>query len=120
MRYAGLLALGQDPIRQGNIDLQNRPVVRNPDGSYSTVRSMSFGTDEGEVLVPTVADDGRNLTEDEAINEYYRTGRHLGIFRTPDEATSYAQRLHQQQEQTYGERLGLLGGMSPTLAKVFK
>lgn len=85
----------------GNIDLENRPVVRNPDGSISTVRSLSFGTDEGEVLVPTVSDDGRILTDDEAIEAYYQTGKHLGIFATPDDATAYADALHKAQERLY-------------------
>lgn len=93
-------------VAPGNIDLFKRPVVQNPDGSISTVRSLSFGTDDGEVLIPTVTDDGRVLTDDEAIENYYQTGRHLGIFATPDAATAYAERLHQQQEQLYARPTG--------------
>lgn len=86
----------------GNIDLNIRPVVKNPNGGYSTVLSMSIGTDQGEVLIPQVSDDGRIMTPQEAIDQYRRTGRNLGVFRTPNEATAYAKWLHQQQAARYG------------------
>jgi hypothetical protein len=89
-------------IELGNIDLYSRPRVDNGDGTYSTVRSMSFGDENGrEILIPTVSDDGRIMSDDEAINNYYQTGKHLGIFNSPDAATAYAKRLHELQEQYY-------------------
>lgn len=89
-------------LRAGNVNLHNRPVVSNADGTISTVRSMSIGTDEGEVLIPTVSDDGRIMTDQEAVDQYRRTGKHLGIFDNPDDATAYARNLHNEQAQEYG------------------
>lgn len=89
----------------GNIDLYNRPQLRNMDGSVSTVRSMSFNDGNGEILVPTIAFDNAGkpylMSDDEAINRYYNTGEYLGKFKTVDAANEYASRLHRQQEHLY-------------------
>jgi hypothetical protein len=84
-------------LEQGNIDLTDRPRVRTKDGSISTVRSMSANIDGKEVLMPTVSRDGRIMSDDEAIDQYRRTGQHLGKFRTPQDADAYARQLHDQQ-----------------------
>lgn len=88
-------------LEKGNIDIHNRPVVKNSDGSISTVRSMSTNIDGREVLIPTVSDDGRIMSDDEAIDNFMRTGKHLGMFDNPDDATAYAESLHNQQADEY-------------------
>lgn len=84
-------------VRPGNIDLTNRPDVANPDGSHSSVRSMSFNSGGREVLVPTVSEDGRIMSDNEAMGQFRHTGRSLGQFRAPADAPRYAQALHEQQ-----------------------
>jgi hypothetical protein len=87
-------------FEQGNVNLFNRPKVQNPDGTISTVRSMSFQDDDGrEVLVPTVSDDGRIMGDDEAIAQYRESGKHLGKFTDIDSANRYAETLHDEYEQ---------------------
>ena len=95
------LSMKVKPVEEGNIDLKNRPVVQNPDGTISTVRSMSFRMGNTEILIPTVSDSGKIMTENEAIKQYLDTGRHLGKFRTAEEATTFAKQLHNEQEKMY-------------------
>lgn len=88
-------------VEAGNIDLNNRPVVKNPDGSISTVRSVGVNLDGKEYLLPSVSDDGKILSTDEAVNQFRNTGKHLGVFNTPEDATNYAKSLHNQQDMAY-------------------
>lgn len=81
----------------GNIDLGSRPRVKNADGSVSTIRSISVNIDGEEVLIPTISDDGKVLSEEQAIAQYNKTGKHLGKFDTPENATLFAERLSESQ-----------------------
>ena len=94
-----LMASPAGQTKAGNIDLYRRPRVLNPDGSISTVNSMSMNEDGREVLIPTVIPSERGgfrVDEDgeQAWQHYLKTGQHLGMFSSPDDATAYASRLH--------------------------
>ena len=99
MKRAFGLAEDQTTLEPGNIDLDKRPVVKNKDGSVSTLRSMSFNIDGKEVLLPTIAPDGSQMTPDEAVARYRETGEHLGIYSSPEAATEAAKKLSQRQEK---------------------
>lgn len=88
----------------GNLALTARPIVRNPDGSVHTLLSMSFEEDGREVLVPRVSLDGRVMSPDEAVDEYRRTGKHLGKFTSPEAATRFADQIHIGQDRMFGPR----------------
>lgn len=97
-------------IQQGNIDLSNRPVIQNADGSHSQEYSVSFKDSKGrEVLVPTIVDgkfltpDGkkpkRKSPEEEAMfkrawKHYLDTGENLGVFDNAKNADAAADIIH--------------------------
>lgn len=86
----------------GNIDLNNRQPVVNKDGSISTELSFSVEIDGLEVLLPTVVN-GKIVSEDEAIEHFFDSGEHLGMFESPEHAEIYASILHLRQAEMYGK-----------------
>jgi len=100
-------------IHAGNLPTDIRNKVTNPDGTISTVRTMSIGVDGGEVLIPTVVG-GRVLSDQDAIAHYRSTGENFGTFRTPDEATTYAKQLHGYHEGLLGRGSALGTPSMPT------
>jgi hypothetical protein len=94
-------ALPPGMVERGNIRLDQRPSVPNPEGGTSSVLSMGIG--EGspgaprEVVIPRVVGNGI-LEPDEATNSYVASGRHLGKFNDVGLASRYAKLLHHDQE----------------------
>lgn len=83
-------------VAPGNIDLWGRPRVRNDDGSVSTIRNATFTIEDPQspyygktVMLPTVMDNGTIVSPHDAYQNYRKTGKHLGIFDTPENADLY-------------------------------
>lgn len=104
-------------VQIGNIDLNNRPIYTNPNGSISTVRSIIIGEEsDGQqlsVVIPTILGTGiysgnsASLVSDTvAISSYKSTGQHLGKFSTVKDADSFAQDLHISQASQYNNKKG--------------
>lgn len=85
-------------VRQGNLDI-TKPIaiVKQKDGTVATVKTMSFGTDRGEVVIPTVHPDGYIMSNEEAIAYFRKTGKNFGTFDSIESATQFAQSLHEYQ-----------------------
>ena len=62
--------------------------------------------DGKEYLIPTVSEDGKVLSEDDAVKQFKKTGKHLGVFDSPEDATAYARQLHEDQESLYAPQQG--------------
>ena len=88
---------------RGTLPTKMPPPVKNRDGSSSTVRTISVGTDRGEVLIPTVVN-GRVVSNDEAVKRYRRTGEHFGIYKSVGEANRAGEALHKSHEQQMRKR----------------
>lgn len=93
---------------KGNIDLNNRQVLNNNDGTFSTENSSTIEIDGKYIVIPTVID-GKQLDIEDAIDHYMNTGEHLGMFDSLKEADTYAQLLHERQEELYAAKQAVLG-----------
>jgi hypothetical protein len=101
---AGLLSWGNPEglVSAGNIDLNKRPKIKNKDGTFSTIESMSANVGGVEILFPTITPDGKRMTPDQALQRYMQTGEHLGVFVAPEFADRYAKSLSNRQGAFYG------------------
>lgn len=90
----------------GSIDLNNRKILKHPDGSIGTEYSLGFSPDgTTEILIPQIIDgtllkdkDGKILKDENrkrAIEHFYKTGEHLGTW---DKATAMKERGLSEQE----------------------
>jgi hypothetical protein len=101
----------QGQLEPGNIDLAAPPVVKSKSGDeMSTLRSMSIERNGKEILIPMVAHNGSGiLSKADAIKQFDQSGKHLGIFDSPENATVRANTLSEIQAKRYGVSVGPTG-----------
>ena len=87
-------------IAPGNLDLNARPVYRNPNGKISTELSLTIEVGGKQVIIPSIVG-GRPLTPQQAVEHYRQSGENLGTFDTEEHAEAYANALHERQGATY-------------------
>ena len=93
---------------KGNVDLYNRPILKNADGTISTVDSVTFQFDDKFIVLPTIVRDAngnpvRLENDEDIVAHYVKTGEYLGEFDTQEEADAYAVKLHSAQAYYYSE-----------------
>jgi hypothetical protein len=105
---AGPMALpSRGLLRPGNIDLSRRKIVRNKDGSISTIRAFYIQDDQGRtVLLPSMDKDGNVMTMPAAVRYWSARGQSLGIFDTPANAEAYESTMHDLLSEQY-RRMGV-------------
>ncbi len=82
------------PLVEGTINLEDRPKVWNDKGEFQTVKTITIGADGNTVLLPTIIN-GKEVSVKEAKEHFKKTGEHLGIFKTREEADKYDKQLHE-------------------------
>jgi hypothetical protein len=95
-------------VSAGNIDLSKRKPVKLQDGMFATIRSISIPVSDSrpngnQVVIPTISPTGKVLSDQEAIVEYVKTGRHLGIAKNIPDAIKFAKWLHLQEAKRIGK-----------------
>lgn len=91
----------------GNIDLNNRKVYHNPNGSIQTEYSIGVAFDPGDnysINIPTIVN-GKPVSTSEAKDHFMKTGEHLGVsYRNPGESVDDFYKRVDKQSTTLHER----------------
>lgn len=96
-------------LTKRNIDLNTLPQVANKNGGMSTIGSVGFGLTNKStgpnLLLPSVfnnqIDYSKNLSP--TINEFMKTGRHLGVYPGLNASTLAASVLHLSEQNRIGK-----------------
>ena len=79
------------PLDPLNLVGYRRQILKNPDGSFSTESTIGITGEDGKYYnIPTVIN-GKRLSFKEAVDEFHKTGNHMGVFNTQEEADKSAE-----------------------------
>ncbi len=79
---------------QASIDL-SRPAIQGPGDSFSTENTITIESDGKYYLIPTIVN-GKQVSRQEAINNWKQTGQNVGVYNSQDEADQAAQQRSQR------------------------
>lgn len=96
---AALPTANSKAVTAPTLDTTKQPTVKNEDGTQSTVSTMGFDIDGKYVNLPTISPEGARLTPAQAVEQYRKTGKHLGIFNNRAEGDAAAQETHLSEEK---------------------
>jgi hypothetical protein len=78
----------------------NRPSYKNKEGQRVSENKITVGFDDATYVLPTVID-GKQLTEDEAVESFRKTGLHMGKFAPNQKGENDAVRESEKRTQKY-------------------
>jgi len=81
---------------KGNIDTSSRKPIVLSNGEIGLFKPMAFRNAGKVIVVPTITDGGKLLTESGAINKYFETGMHLGVFDNMSDAKIHIEELEKE------------------------
>jgi hypothetical protein len=96
------IAKEREQLEGGTEIDRTRPIVENPDGSFSTERTITIEADGKHYVLPTIVG-GRELSEDDAVR-LFRQGVNepVGVFKTAEAANRYARERSKKIGETRG------------------
>jgi hypothetical protein len=93
-----------EPVVEPTLSHENRPVVWNKDGSYSTEKNIVTNIDGVSYILPTIIN-GEEKTEDEAVQHFLETGEHFGGYESDAKALKAEKEMHDKTEADYDKNL---------------
>ena len=88
--------ISSDTSTLGNMDTTSRKPIKLSNGEIELFKPMAFRNSGKVIVVPMITDGGKLLTESGAINKYFETGMHLGIFNNMTDAKRLIEELEEQ------------------------